>query len=108
VIRHAVPTTTVEALGSFARARREPPCVCSFPRSSWKSTRGYAERLANVVELLPEICAEAGEHACSRTLRKPAQADEEQALACALDHAIPPDGSDGRERGLIVAHIALE
>lgn len=63
---------------------------------------------ANGVELLPETYTQPGECTYSRTLPKPAEADEELVLTFAVDHAIPPDGSDYRERGIIVAHIALE
>jgi tRNA (mo5U34)-methyltransferase len=66
------------------------------------------EAIANGISLAPETYSGPGEYEFVRSLAPFGAADEDIRIDFNLSSALPPDSTDLRERGIIVASIAVE
>lgn len=74
-------------------------------------TRFGAIRLAATVDGAPlpaQDCKTPGEHEYAQVVPSPVPAGQLVVIEFELDHALPPDDEDPRERGVIVSSIQLE
>jgi 2-polyprenyl-3-methyl-5-hydroxy-6-metoxy-1,4-benzoquinol methylase len=74
------------------------PLMARFPAITLRA-------VANGIELARECFREPGRHEYSRTLPPDAAAEADVRVDFSLDHALPPDESDHRERGLVVESL---